>query len=188
MRSAPTAVYRCMKARRWDTGSDDAHLPRFDPITLGRWNDDAQYTLYTSHDPDVAVAELRGHLPVVPGPRTVVGSILTAIPARLDYDVVVLRIEVPAAFDAATTWDGRATPASFAGLLDLCGDARAAAATLIANGHTRLIVPSAPRPTDWNSVMYFLGTGQPDEDDLPLRDDVDEVARLTVSPSQPNCP
>ena len=187
MRSDPTAVYRCIKARRWDSGMEDAHLPPFDPIAPGRWNDDSQYTVYTSHEPDVAVDELRGHLPVH-GPRTVLGSILGAIPAPLDYEVVVLRIEVPRAFEESRTWDGRATPASFVGLLDLCGDARVAAAGLITTGYTRLIVPSAPRPTEWNSVMYFLGTGQPDEDHLPPRSDVEEVDRLTVSPNAPVCP
>src|SRR5688572_29845595 len=87
MRSSPIAVYRCIKARRWDLGTDHAHLPRVDPIAPGRWNDDSQYTLYTSHEAEVAVDELRKHLPVAPMPTSVIGSILAVIPAPLDYDV-----------------------------------------------------------------------------------------------------
>ena len=56
-------VFRCIGARRWDSGDPMAHVPPIDLRAVpGRWNDAGQYTLYTSHQPATAIQEKRRHL------------------------------------------------------------------------------------------------------------------------------
>jgi RES domain-containing protein len=88
-------VYRCIGARRWDSGDPMAHVPPLDlPVVPGRWNDSGQYTLYTSHRAAVAIEEKRRHL--ARSARSVVGSILAAVGDPPASEVVVLSFEGPA--------------------------------------------------------------------------------------------
>lgn len=180
-------VYRCIGARRWDSGDPMAHVPPLDlPAFPGRWNGPGQYTLYTSHRAAVAIEEKRRHVPR--NPRTVVGSILAAIGDPLAAEVVVLSFEAPAT-DETRTFDGRTEPReAFDRWLDPCGHARSYAARLVKRGFDHLVVPSSPSPSDWNSVFYFLGPGQPSSDALPRRDACRVARRARVTSTEPDCP
>jgi RES domain-containing protein len=180
-------VYRCIGARRWDSGDPMAHVPPLDlPAVPGRWNDSGQYTLYTSHRSAVAIEEKRRHL--ARSPRSVVGSILAAVGDAPAAEVVVLSFESPSR-RPARTFDGTATPRSgFNRWLEPCGHARPYAARLIRRGYDELIVPSSPCPADWNSVLYFLRPGQPGADALPRRSDCRVARRAQVTSTEPDCP
>ena len=183
-------VYRCIGARRWDAGEPVAHVPPVDlPAVPGRWNTAGQYTLYTSHRAAVAIAEKRRHL--ARAPRTVVGSILAAVGDPPASEFVVLAFDMPTAAGAALTrtFDGRTEPRSrFDRWLDPCGNARSYAARLVRRGFDHLIVPSSPSPADWNSVFYFLGSGQPGADALPARASCRLVRRARATSTAPDCP
>lgn len=180
-------MYRCIGARRWDSGDPMAHVPPLDlPAVPGRWNDSGQYTLYTSHRAAVAIEEKRRHL--ARSPRSVVGSILAAVGDPPASEVVVLSFE-PAAIPPARTFDGTAVPrAEFDRWLDACGHARAYAARLVRRGFDHLVVPSSPRPADWNSVFYLLGPGQPAAGALPRRTVCRVTRRARVTSTAPECP
>lgn len=180
-------VYRCIGARRWDSGDPMAHVPPLElPAVPGRWNGPDQYTLYTSQRAAVAIEEKRRHL--ARSPRSVVGSILAAIGDPPASEVVVLSFEAPAT-PGARTFDGTKEPReAFDRWLDACGDARAYAARLIRRGFDHLVVPSSPCPRDWNSVLYFLGPGQPPADALPTRHACRVARRARVTSTEPDCP
>lgn len=184
-------VYRCIGARRWDTGDPAAHVPPADlPAVPGRWNGPGQYTLYTSHQSQVAIEEKRRHL--ARSPRSVVGSILAAVGDEPASEVVVLGFEMPTPIGAPATrtFDGRtAEPrAAFDRWLAPCGSARSYAARLIRRGFDHLIVPSSPAPREWNSVFYFLGPGQPPIEALPNRASCRLIRRARVTSTAPDCP
>lgn len=180
-------VYRCIGARRWDSGDPTAHLPPLDlPSVPGRWNDSGQYTLYTSHLARVAIEEKRRHL--ARSPRSVVGSILAAIGDPPATEVVVLSFEPPLTPETRT-FDGTTEDrTSFDRWLEPCGSARAYAARLIRRGFDHLIVPSSPVPAAWNSVFYFLGPGQPPAGALPSRGVCRITRRAHVTSTEPDCP
>ena len=182
-----TRVYRCIGARRWDSGDPTAHVPPLDlPAVPGRWNDAGQYTLYTSHRSAVAIEEKRRHL--ARSPRSVVGSILAAIGDPPATEVVVLSFEAPAV-PASRTFDGTAEPrGSFNRWLEPCGNARGYAARLIRRGFDRLVVPSSPCPADWNSVFYLLGSGRPAAVALPSRSACRVTRRARATSTEPDCP
>ncbi|HXI46336.1 MAG TPA: RES family NAD+ phosphorylase [Candidatus Acidoferrales bacterium] len=180
-------VFRCLGARRWDSGDPMAHVPPLDlPAVPGRWNGPGQYTLYTSHTAAVAIEEKRRHL--ARGPRTVVGSILAAVGDPAAAGVVVVSFQ-PGGTIAAKTFDGRDLDRPiFDRWLEPCGNARAYAARLIKRGFDHLIVPSSPVPAGWNSVFYLLGAGQPSADALPARRDCRVARRARVTSTEPDCP
>ncbi|HJW21514.1 MAG TPA: RES family NAD+ phosphorylase [Candidatus Limnocylindrales bacterium] len=180
-------VYRCIGARRWDSGDPMAHVPPLElPAVPGRWNDSGQYTLYTSHRAAVAIEEKRRHL--ARSPRSVVGSILVAIGDPPATEVVVLSFEPPATGPGRTFDGATQSRDSFDRWLAPCGDARAYAARLIRRGCDHLVVPSSPCPNDWNSVFYFLGPGQPVADGLPRRAACRVTRRARVTSTEPDCP
>jgi len=181
-------VYRCIGARRWDTGEPMAHVPPTDlPAVPGRWNGPGQYTLYTSHRAVVAIEEMRRHLPR--SPRSVVGSIVAAIGDPPAAAVIVLAFEAPLAPETRTFEGRTAAPRdSFDRWLEACGNARSYAARLTRRGFDHLIVPSSPCPADWNSVFYLLGPGQPGPDALPPRRACRVVRRARVTSTEPECP
>lgn len=180
-------VYRCIGARRWDSGDPMAHVPPLDlPAVPGRWNGPGQYTLYTSHRAAVAIEEKRRHL--ARSPRSVVGSILAAVGEAPASEVVVLSFEPPATSETRT-FDGTTEPREgFDRWLDPCGDARPYAARLVRRGFDHLVVPSSPCPEDWNSVFYFRGPGQPAADALPRRAACRVARRARVTSTEPECP
>lgn len=182
-------VYRCIGARRWDSGDPTAHVPPVDlPAVPGRWNRPGQYTLYTSHAPTIAIAEKRRHLPTAAQPRTVAGSILAAVRDTPASEVVVLSFEAPDV-PPDLTFDGRIAVerSSFDRWLEPCGDARAYAARLARRGFDHLVVPSSPVPDGWNSVFYLLGPGQPAADALPDRRACRVARRARVTSTAPDC-
>jgi RES domain-containing protein len=181
-------VFRCIGARRWDSGDPTAHVPPIDlPAVPGRWNGPGQYTLYTSHAASIAVEENSRHLPTQAQPRTIAGSILEAVGDAHAVEVVVLSFEAPAVA-AAGTFDGREIDRStFDRWLEPCGNARPYAARLVKRGFDRLVVPSSPVATGWNSVFYLLGPGQPDRDALPSRRACRVVRRTRVTSTAPDC-
>src|SRR4051812_43915842 len=130
---AMARVYRCIGARRWDSGEAMAHVPPIDlPAVSGRWNGSGQYTLYTSDKPATAIEEKRRHLRR--SPRSVVGSILAAVGDPPADEVVVVSFEPPPTPDGRT-FDGRELPrSSFDRWLEPCGNARSYAARLIRRG------------------------------------------------------
>ena len=163
------------------------HVPPVDlPAVPGRWNDSGQYTLYTSHAAAPAIEEKRRHLPR--SPRSLVGSIIAAVGAEPASEVVVVSFEaldVP----AARTFDGRELDrASFDRWLEPCGNARSYARRLARRGFDRLIVPSSPVPSAWNSVFYLLGPGQPTAEALPGRRACRVARRARVTSTAPDCP
>jgi RES domain-containing protein len=181
-------VFRCIGARRWDSGDPMAHVPPLDlPAIPGRWNGSGQYTLYTSHAAAVAIQEKRRHL--ARSPRSVVGSILAAVGNPPASEVVVLSFEPPAAADTRT-FDGRTAVGrpTFDRWLAPCGNARSYAARLIKRGFDHLVVPSSPVPAAWNSVFYLLGPGQPEADVLPARRACRVARRARVTSTEPDCP
>jgi len=181
-------VFRCIGARRWDSGDPMAHVPPLDlPAIPARWNGPGQYTLYTSHAAAIAIQEKRRHL--ARSPRSVVGSILAAVGDPPASEVVVLSFEelvVP----ADRTFDGRTAVerSTFDRWLTPCGNARSYAARLIKRGFDHLVVPSSPVPAAWNSVFYLLGQGQLDADALPSRRACRVARRARVTSTEPDCP
>jgi RES domain-containing protein len=179
-------VFRCIGARRWDSGEPMGHVPPLElPAVPGRWNGPGQYTLYTSHAASTSIEEKRRHLPTAAQPRTVAGSILAAVGDAPATEVVVLSFE---ALASTRTFDGRDLDRStFDRWLEPCGNARAYAGRLVRRGFDHLVVPSSPLPRAWNSVFYLLGPGQPTEDALPTRRDCRLTRRARVASTAPDC-
>lgn len=197
--NAPRIVYRCISRRRWEAGQDHGHLPdpkhwhrdySGDPKAIptrcsdprcrepkvydaARWNDEDQYAVYASHDPDTAVEEKRKHL--LDG-RAALGLPPlrgTAVSSRSVSKQVVV-VELPALPGAV--YDGRDDGHdAFDDCLGWCeyGRAREVGAQLRDEGYCHFIVPSVPAPDEWGSVWYCLGPGQPTLADLPDRSRVD---------------
>jgi RES domain-containing protein len=186
-------VYRCIGARRWDSGDPMAHVPPIDlPAVPGRWNDAGQYTLYTSHQATTAIEEKRRHFAADPaagaGVRTIAGSIVAAVGDRPANEVVVVSFEA-LAVPEPRTFDGREIArASFDRWLAPCGNARSHAARLRRRGFAQLIVPSSPVPRAWNSVFFVLGEGQPGVADLPGRRECRVTRRARATSTAPDCP
>jgi RES domain-containing protein len=186
-------VFRCIGARRWDSGDPMAHVPPIDlPAVPGRWNGPGQYTLYTSHTASTAIEEKRRHLPTAGAAgsqaRTVVGSIVAAIGEPPASEVVVVSFEA-IGVPARRTFDGRELDRStFDRWLEPCGNARSYARRLVKRGFDRLVVPSSPVPRGWNSVFYLLGPGQPPASVLPTRASCRLARRARVTSTAPDCP
>lgn len=182
-------VFRCIGARRWDSGEPMGHVPPVDlPAVPGRWNGPGQYTLYTSHAAAIAIAEKRRHLPTAAQPRTVAGSILAAVADPPAAGVVVIAFEAPPVPERRT-FDGRTAVErrTFDRWLDPCGNARPYAARLVKRGFDHLVVPSSPVPAGWNSVFYLIGPGQPGADALPSRGACRVVRRTRATSTAPDC-
>jgi RES domain-containing protein len=181
-------VFRCLGARRWDSGDPMAHVPPLDlPAVPGRWNGPGQYTLYTSHSAAIAIEEKRRHL--ARSPRTVVGSILAAVGEAPAAEVIVVSFQ-PSGTIGRRTFDGQTAVErpTFDRWLEPCGNARAYAARLVRRGFDHLVVPSSPVPTGWNSVFYLLGPGQPGPEALPTRRACRVARRARVTSTEPDCP
>src|SRR4051812_21947067 len=179
-------VYRCIGARRWDSGDPMAHVPPIDlPAVPGRWNGSGQYTLYTSHKPATAIEEKRRHLRR--SPRSVVGSILVAVGDPPADEGVVVSFEAPRIGEGRTFVGRELQRSSFDRWLEPCGNARSYSARLIRRGFDRLVVPSSPVPAEWNSVFYLLGPGQPSAAALPSRAACRVSRRARVTSTEPDC-
>lgn len=161
-----TRVFRAVWDDRWAAGQP--YAPLRPPVPPGRWNDNQQPTVYTSHEPAVALCEKLEHL----GPETWAGSLLAASDRPLRASIVVV------GFDPLNvqTYDGRREdhPDSIFGPLvgldyapgQLFSQGRRAI------GDASLIVPSAPLFRDsgelrWNRVLFVGGSNQPKPDELP---------------------
>ena len=171
-------VYRCISLQRWKKGQI---VPRRAVYDEGRWNPAPQWALYTSHTAEVAIEEKRCDR--ARRRRGLVESIGKAIPDPLADEFVVIEFPVPAE-GRLRTLDARRLPP---GLLDPClrpdnfAESHRVAREAIDAGMVRLIVPSCPCPDDWNSVFYYFGDGQLEEDDLPSPDPpTREVGRIAL--------
>lgn len=184
---AAVRLYRCVDAYRWETGGDFAHLPRCEqPFTAGRWNDQWQFTLYTSHEAPTTLEEKRRHLLDGTRPSTVAGSLLAArtAPAVTSKRVVVVSFDMPKRH-ASDAFDVRDLgPAAVNRCLDHCNywHARQVFTWKVrGNGQCHLIAPASPRPGSLNSILYFLGWRQPPFSALPRRDEVVPSSPVEIS-------
>lgn len=186
--SLSARIFRCIGARRWADQDPLLLMPPLGSMQQpGRWNDLDQITLYASHDPDTALAEKRRHLRT--RETSAVASLARFAPGfKAPSEVAIIELDPP--FVAATrTWDGRAAKhGSFARSLDPCGDARPLARSLLSQGFVRLIVPSSPQQSGWNSVFYYGGPGQLGYNDVPSALLATLVRRLWATSTAPRCP
>jgi hypothetical protein len=161
-----TRVFRAVWDDRWRAG--EPYPPLRGPVPPGRWNDNQQPTVYTSHEPAVALREKLERL----GPETWAGSLLVASGRSLRASIVVV------GFDplAVQTYDGRTEQDPDALFSPLLGSdyAPAQAFSRIRRGlgDASLIVPSAPlfrdtRRLRWNRAFFVRGSGQPVAEELP---------------------
>ena len=161
-----TRVFRAVWHDRWTAGQPYPRLTP--PVPPGRWNDNQQPTVYTSHEPAVALREKLEHLQ----PETWAGSLLAAArqPARASIVVV--------GFDplAVQTYDGRAEQTPDSVFAPLLGTDHAPAQLFSKArrrvGDASLIVPSAPLFRDseelrWNQAFFVGAAGQPGLGELP---------------------
>lgn len=161
-----TRVFRAVWSDRWAAG--EPYPPLIPPVTTGRWNDEQQPTVYTSHEPAVALREKLQHL----GPETWAGSLLAASGRPVRTSIVVVGFDpLP-----GQNYDGREVPNPrdlFPPLLGQdYGPAQAFSRECRDQGDASLIVPSAPLFRDtgefrWNQAFFVGGRGQPHIDDLP---------------------
>lgn len=160
-----TRVFRAVWDDRWKAG--EPYPPMTPPVAPGRWNDNQQPTVYTSHEPAVALREKLEHL----GPETVAGSLLAAAGRPIHRSIVVVGFDPP----NVQTYDGRGEPDPqdlFGPLLGSdYGPGQAFSRERRERGDASLIVPSAPlfrdtRRLRWNRVLFVSGPG-PGADELP---------------------
>lgn len=159
-------VFRAVWDDRWK--AREPYPPLRPPVPPGRWNDNQQPTVYTSHEPAVALREKLEHL----GPETWAGSLLAASGRPLRAAIVVVGFKP---LDVQT-YNGRTEqhPDMVFGLLlgldyapgQLFSQGRRAL------GDASLIVPSAPLFRDrgelrWNRVFFVGGRNQPTPTELP---------------------
>lgn len=159
-------VFRAVWDDRWRAG--EPYPPLRPPVRADRWNDEGQPTVYTSHEPAVALREKLEHL----GPETVAGSLLAAAGRPIRRSIVVVGFNPL----SVQTYDGRLEPDPddlFEPLLGKdYGPAQAFARERREDGDASLVVPSAPLFRDsgkhrWNRVFFVGGPGQPDAEELP---------------------
>lgn len=164
-------VFRAVWRDRWET--DQPYPPLSQPAVPGRWNERGQPSIYTSHEPAVALHEKLQHV----APESWAGSLLAAAGLPIRVSIVVVGLEP---IDVQT-YDGRRDTDRdrlFPPLLQadyLPGQAFAASRR--ASGDLSLVVPSAPmfRETNryrWNQVFFVGNQGQPGIDDLPKASDM----------------
>jgi hypothetical protein len=174
-----TRVFRAVWDDYWAAGQP---YPRLNPpVTPGRWNDEEQPTVYTSHEPAVALREKLEHL----GPETVAGSLLAAAGRPVHRSIVVVGFD-PLNVD---TYDGRGEPDPdvFEPLLGRdYGPGQAFSRERREHGDASLIVPSAPlfrdtRRLRWNRVHFVGGTGQPGADELPSPEEMSAECEVPLA-------
>lgn len=161
-----TRVFRAVWDDRWSAG--EPYPPLRAPVPPGRWNDNQQPTVYTSHEPAVALREKLERL----GPESWAGGLLEASGRPLRASIVVVGFEPP----DVQTYDGRTEQDPDAIFGPLLGEGYAPAQVFSlgrrALGDAALIVPSAPvfrdtRRLRWNRVFFVGGSGQPVAEELP---------------------
>jgi hypothetical protein len=159
-------VFRAVWDDRWKAG--EPYPPLTAPVPPGRWNDNQQPTIYTSHEPAVALREKLEHL----GPETWAGGLLAASGRPLRASIVVVGF---APLDVQT-YDGRTEQDPDAVFSPLLGSdyapAQAFSRVRRGLGDASLIVPSAPLLRDsgelrWNRILFVGGSGQPVAEELP---------------------
>lgn len=159
-------VFRAVWDDRWNAG--EPYPPLRPPVPPGRWNDNQQPAVYTSHEPAVALREKLEQL----GSETWAGGLLAAVGRAIRASIVVV------GFDPldVQTYDGRSEgdpDRMFAPLLgEEYGPAQAFSRERRDQGDASLIVPSAPlfrdtRKLRWNRVFFVGGSGQPVAEELP---------------------
>jgi hypothetical protein len=159
-------VFRAVWDDRWRAG--EPYPPLRPPVPPGRWNDNQQPTVYTSHEPAIALREKLEHL----GPETWAGGLLAAAGRTVRASILVV------GFDPidVQTYDGRSEGDADRMFAPLLGEEYTPSQVFSvgrrALGDASLIVPSAPlfrdsRGLRWNRVFFFGGRGQPHIDDLP---------------------
>jgi RES domain-containing protein len=161
-----TRVFRAVWDDRWRAG--EPYPPLKAPVPPGRWNDNQQATIYTSHEPAVALREKLERL----GPETWAGSLLVASGRPLRASIVVVGFKPldVQTYDARTEQD---PDALFSPLLGSdYAPAQAFSRIRRELGDASLIVPSAPlfrdtRRLRWNRVFFVGGSGQPVAEVLP---------------------
>ena len=161
-----TRVFRAVWDDRWSAG--EPYPPLKPPVPPGRWNDNQQPTIYTSHEPAVALREKLEHL----GPETWAGGLLAAAGRAVRASIVVVGFEpLP-----AQTYDGRLETDPDRMFAPLLGEEYAPAQVFSLGrrglGDASLVVPSAPlyrdsRELRWNRILFVGGDGQPNAGDLP---------------------